>query len=135
MTDKQNKENEAPRIVNGQLLACPDKPNCINTEYPDRTTQFIPALSYQAAKSEQVMNTAKSIILEMGGEIINEDKNYLSAIFTSSIFRFVDDFEIRQDKPALKLHIRSASRMGYSDFGVNQRRVKLFSEFFKENIK
>ncbi|MCU7835372.1 MAG: DUF1499 domain-containing protein [gamma proteobacterium symbiont of Taylorina sp.] len=56
----------------------------------------------------------------------DSNNNYLHATFTSSFFKFVDDFEVRVDHIALKLHIRSASRSGYSDFGVNKRRVKEF---------
>jgi len=71
---------------------------------------------------------AKSVLTQMGGVLIKVKEHTLSATFTSSIFKFVDDFEIRQDTTARKLHIRSASRTGYSDFGVNKKRVQLFSE-------
>ncbi|MFK5984343.1 MAG: DUF1499 domain-containing protein [Pseudomonadota bacterium] len=113
-----------------QLPACPDKPNCINTEYPEQSSHYIPALDYQQDKQPQALAMAKKIIVNMGGEIIAEEENYLASTFTSSLFRFVDDFEIRQDIDSNKLHIRSASRMGYSDFGVNKRRVEQFSKLF-----
>lgn len=115
---------------NHQLKACPDTPNCINTEYPEKTDQYIPPLVYDETKADKVMTMAKNIILQMGGSIIKEEPNYLAATFTSMIFRFVDDFEVRNDIKHHSLQIRSASRTGYSDFGVNKRRVEEFSKQF-----
>ena len=115
---------------NHQLKACPDTPNCINTEYPEKTSQHVPPLVYDETKADKVMTMAKNIILQMGGSIIKEEPNYLATAFTSMIFRFVDDFEVRNDIKHHSLQIRSASRTGYSDFGVNKRRVEEFSKQF-----
>jgi uncharacterized protein (DUF1499 family) len=62
--------------------------------------------------------------------IINQQQHYIAATFTSKVFKFVDDFEIRIDAEEHQLHIRSASRIGYSDLGVNRRRVEQFRELF-----
>jgi len=130
-----HKEDKAPGMLDGQLRACPDKPNCINTEYPEKSSQYLPPLDYPESTTEQVLVLAKEIILQMGGEIIRQDKHYLAATFTSSIFRFVDDFEISRNESSHKIHIRSASRVGYSDFGVNKRRVEKFSKLFKSRLR
>jgi len=84
-------EPKAIGLVEGKLQFCPDKPNCINTEYPDKLSQFLPPLDYPATKVANVHAISKKLIIEMGGEIINEDKHYISAIFKSKLFRFVDD--------------------------------------------
>jgi uncharacterized protein (DUF1499 family) len=130
-----SKEKKSPNIVRLQLQACPNKPNCINTEYPEQTSHYRPPLTYSEQKPELVISRVKNIILEMGGLIIEESKFNLSATFTSSFFGFVDDFDIRLNHPEHQLHIRSASRSGYSDFGANKRRVDKFSMLFatKEN--
>lgn len=117
------------------LKECPNKPNCINSEYPDKTNHYLPAINFPDTKKEQLMAQAKTIILNMGGTIIKEENHYLAATFTSSLFKFVDDFELRQDNTTHKLHIRSASRTGYSDFGVNKRRVQKFSEQFNRILE
>jgi uncharacterized protein (DUF1499 family) len=57
-------------------------------------------------------------------EIIENRDNYLHAEFTSLIFRFVDDVEFLIDAPNGVIQVRSASRKGYSDMGVNRRRVE-----------
>ena len=60
----------------------------------------------------------------MGGSIQAEKADYLAATFTSSIFRFVDDLEIRIDTGQKMIHVRSASRIGHGDGGVNRKRVE-----------
>ena len=66
----------------------------------------------------------KIVILKMGGNVQVESGNYLAAIFTSVIFKFVDDLEIRIDSTPEVIHIRSASRVGYSDMDVNKKRME-----------
>lgn len=55
------------------------------------------------------------------------EDNYIRAEFVSKIFRFVDDVEFYfPDKKSkeLLIHVRSASRVGYSDLGVNRKRIE-----------
>ncbi|MCP3850444.1 MAG: DUF1499 domain-containing protein [Gammaproteobacteria bacterium] len=121
-------------LTRPKLQHCPDKPNCINTEYPEDNTHYLPAIDYIKSDENQLLTLAKQVIAQMGGVLVKEEKYTLSATFTSSIFKFVDDFEIRQDTIEHKLHIRSASRTGYSDFGVNKKRVKSFSEQLQKTL-
>ena len=75
----------------------------------------------------------KNIINDMGGEIIKTSPGYIHAIFTSWLFKFVDDFEIKiNDREVI---IRSASRTGYYDFGVNRRRVEQLRVTFENSAK
>ncbi len=48
----------------------------------------------------------------------------LAATFTSLVFRFVDDLDLVVDQEAGVVHVRSASRVGRFDLGVNRRRVE-----------
>jgi uncharacterized protein (DUF1499 family) len=56
----------------------------------------------------------------------------IHAEFRSSVFRFVDDvkFWFPPDKPII--HVKSASRKGYYDFGANRRRVEWMRKAFKK---
>lgn len=108
------------------LKPCPDKPNCINTEYPNDQKHFVEPLVFSDKSLEQVASKIKSVIVSMGGTFIKDDKFYIYATFTSGLFKFVDDFEVRIDEVSQQIHIRSASRTGYYDFGVNGKRVKEF---------
>jgi uncharacterized protein (DUF1499 family) len=57
-------------------------------------------------------------------EVVEEEGWYLRAEETSALLRFVDDVEIEIDPRAAEIHFRSASRTGWSDLGVNRRRMK-----------
>ncbi|MDX8387889.1 MAG: DUF1499 domain-containing protein, partial [Ghiorsea sp.] len=60
--------------------------------------------------------------------IETEQSNYIHATFSTSIFRYVDDVELRFDANTGVTHIRSASRMGRSDFGANRKRIEAIQE-------
>ncbi|MCK5666002.1 MAG: DUF1499 domain-containing protein [Thiotrichaceae bacterium] len=128
------RDSKTSGLIRGHLLNCPEKPNCINTEYPEQTNHYLPPLDFPESRSSQIMLLAKTTLLEMNAYIIKAENNYLAATFTSSLFKFVDDFELRLDNDGNKLHIRSASRLGYSDFGVNKRRVEHFLELMNTRL-
>ena len=60
----------------------------------------------------------------MGGKIVLKDVFYLWAAFNTRTFCFVDDLELRIDKENGVIHVRSSSRVGYSDKGANRRRIE-----------
>jgi len=64
--------------------------------------------------------------------IVCEEPNYLHATVKSVVFRFVDDIEFLCDPTESVIHVRSASRIGYSDLGKNRARVEQFRKHFVE---
>ena len=82
------------------------------------------------AFATQILPRLKTVIREIGGSIQVEKADYLAATFTSSIFRFVDDLEIRIDTGQQLIHLRSASRVGRSDGGVNHKRLEYLKNSF-----
>ena len=77
--------------------------------------------------SDAVAASLQRILEDMGGVVESVQGNYMAATFRSPIFRFVDDFELRIDPASNLLHVRSASRVGTSDMGVNRKRVARFA--------
>lgn len=67
---------------------------------------------------------SKLIQTEMGGRLVTQNPNYLHAEFQSQLLGFVDDLELHQPDGSKVIHVRSASRMGKSDLGVNRQRVE-----------
>ena len=67
----------------------------------------------------------------MGGIIHQDTDSYVAATFRSNIFRFIDDFEIRLDTENKLIHIRSASRVGNSDFGANRKRIEKLKALYE----
>lgn len=109
-------------MVKGRLRPCSARPNCVCSEDKDLPSYVKPlAFSGPAYSSWE---RAKRIISEMGGKIVREDDCYLWATFSTRIFRFIDDLELRMDAENQVIHIRSSSRVGYSDLGANRRRVE-----------
>ena len=126
----KSQSGHAPGLVNDQLSRCPDTPNCVNSEYPEQQDNYISPINIlQNSKSNTLpLTTIKNIIQETAGSIQVENENYIAATFTSTIFHFVDDLEIRIDRKQNRIHLRSASRIGRSDLGANLKRVKLIKE-------
>lgn len=111
-------------LVNGRLRNCPASPNCISSE--DSTNpSFIEPVHF-AAQPDEAWKIAELTLQEMGGTIISKNTKYLHATFTSPIIRFVDDMELRLDAAKKIVHFRSSSRVGYSDMGMNKKRVAEF---------
>ena len=122
-----------PDMLNGKLRACPDKPNCVCSEnYGQKSRNRIPPLSISEEGRQLVWTRLIATIKANGGEIRQQTATYLHATFTSSLLRFVDDVEFRLDTEHHQLHARSASRVGYSDFGVNRKRIEKIRDAFEK---
>ncbi len=119
------------QLVDGKLRPCPDRPHCVSSE-SDRSSSQVEPLTFRDPP-ERAWGDLKETIREMGGTIQEENNGYLWATFTSKIFRFVDDVEFRMVSTGGLIHVRSGSRKGYSDLGVNRKRVeKLRALFYKK---
>ena len=129
-----SRAGEAPGLVEGILTKCPNKPNCVCSEHKDDTSHYIDPIIIPQNSTVDTFSLLKNVIREMGGTIQVESGNYLAATFTSSIFKFVDDLEIRIDTTQEVIHIRSASRVGYSDMGVNKKRTELLKKLFNNRV-
>ena len=130
-----SKSDTAAGMVDGKLSQCPDKPNCVCSEFPDDPAHTIAPIKIPEEMEGSALSLVKEVLGEMGGEIQNETDSYLAATFTSGFFRFVDDVEIRLDAESSLIHLRSASRAGYSDLGVNRIRVEEIRSLFEEKIQ
>jgi uncharacterized protein (DUF1499 family) len=116
-------------LTGGRLAACPDSANCVSSQSADPRHAIDP-LRYEgtAEKARKILIEAVSGMKR--ARIVVADERHLHAEFTSAFFRFVDDVDFLFDEGAKVIHVRSASRVGYSDLGVNRRRVeKIRSRF------
>ena len=127
-----SKSGGAKGLVEGRLSPCPHKPNCVCSEFKADTDHFTEPLAISSEDTADVMTRLVSVIREMGGTVRQEKDNYLAATFTSAIFGFVDDLEIRIDMGTNLIHLRSASRVGYGDRGVNRHRIEQLKRSFHQ---
>jgi uncharacterized protein (DUF1499 family) len=122
-------------INNGALAQCPKTPNCVNSQAVGEK-QYIQPIRYEGTREDARARLLQILGSQKRAKILTAQENYIRAEFTSALFRFVDDVEFYFPKEKSKervIHIRSASRIGYSDLGVNRKRIeRIRSEFLKE---
>jgi uncharacterized protein (DUF1499 family) len=120
-------------IKNGHLAPCPGSPNCVLSMETD-SKHAIPPLSYTGDK-RQAKAVLEKIIESMDRVSRVEVKpDYLRYEFKTKMFGFVDDVEFYfPDAP--QIQVRSASRLGYSDLGVNRKRIEAIRTRFTEMMK
>ena len=111
---------------------CPNSPNCVSTQSTDKA-RFIEPLHYVGSlavarqKIISILKNTKRMLL------VKVETNYIHAEFRSLIFQFVDDAEFYFPPEKTIIHVKSASRKGYYDFGANRRRVERLRAIF-ENL-
>ncbi|MGF1900086.1 DUF1499 domain-containing protein [Aliivibrio sifiae] len=112
-------------------MMCADKPNCISTLETRADFSAAPfTLNNPDTEIESIVQIAEQL---KGAKIAVIKENYARIESTSTIFRFVDDLELRIE--GNNLIVRSESRTGYSDFGVNKKRVEqLRAMLLEQNI-
>jgi uncharacterized protein (DUF1499 family) len=110
---------------NGRLAPCPASPNCVSSQ-ADATDagHYVAPLAFKG-DPQAAWDTLRRIVAESErAEIVAERDGYLYAEFASRLMGFVDDLECLLDARAHRIHVRSSSRLGYRDFGVNRERVE-----------
>ena len=116
-------------VTGGRLAACPDSPNCISSQSSDKGHAIEP-LRYMGSAESALRQLIETIRGMKRARVVTADGSYVHAEFTSFLFRFVDDTEFLLDEGTKTIHMRSASRVGYSDLGVNRKRLEAIRSRF-----
>jgi uncharacterized protein (DUF1499 family) len=116
-------KTEHPNGKSSGFLDCPDSPNCVSSLARD------PKHRIEPFKLKKDYKTGWATVQRTVGalprtKIVSADNSDIHAESRSMIFRFVDDLMLHLNPSNGLIHVRSASRTGYSDFGVNRRRVE-----------
>jgi uncharacterized protein (DUF1499 family) len=114
-----------PKTPAGTLPPCPDKPNCVSSLAPDEDHRADP---YRLGAGVDWAAVRAAVATMPRTAIVEERPGYLHAESHSRIFRFVDDLELLSSKSGDRVDVRSASRVGYGDWGVNRARVESLRE-------
>lgn len=117
-------------VVNGELSPLPKSPNCVSSYAIDKE-KFVEPLPF---KGDFETSKAKllSVMSKYGDmEIITDEGTYMHIVFTTGKMKFHDDVELLFDLTLEKINYRSASRVGYSDMGLNKER---YSEIKKQYL-
>lgn len=123
-------------LHHNQLTDCPSSPNCVASQAEDADHSIAP-FEYKGKKEMAFIKLKKVIASLEGMTLVTQSRNYLHVECKSAFMGFVDDLEFYfpDDPPDEKtIQVRSASRLGYSDFGVNRKRVEQLRKLFLMDI-
>lgn len=112
-------------VKDGRLAPPKRTPNSVSSQAdPADTEHYIAPIPFRGDARAAMAAVRNAVEGTQGSTIIREEGNYLYAEFRTKIMRFVDDVEFVFDEKAGLIHVRSASRLGRKDFGVNRTRVE-----------
>ena len=103
---------------------CPNSPNCVSS-LSTHQSHAVDPLEYRGDWRDAKQGLLELIESLPRAKIEENLDEYVHAVFKSRIFGFADDVEFVFDDAQKVIHIRSASRFGYYDFGVNRQRVEM----------
>ncbi len=112
-------------VTNGKLAVCASTPNCVNSQAVASDTEHaIKPIQIGGGTMPRIADLKLAIQSMPRSTIIKETNNYLYAEFASQLMGFVDDVEFYFDDDGKFIQVRSASRLGESDLGVNRQRIE-----------
>jgi uncharacterized protein (DUF1499 family) len=114
-------------LSKGQLIECGKNPNCVSSQTTQSSMRIAPINASDTPELTWLMlrdlvETIPQAIL------ITENETYRHYQFTTPLMGFIDDVELLFDRKKLLIQVKSASRVGQSDFGANRERVELLRE-------
>ncbi len=110
----------------GRFTPCSWKPNCVNSTADAKSDagHYIDPLKVDGSPAKVWAALGGVVKAAPRATIVSETATYLRVEFSSRLMGFSDDVEFALDAGAKLIHVRSASRLGVRDFGVNRARVE-----------
>jgi uncharacterized protein (DUF1499 family) len=119
MLDWRRPENLG--VKDGRLAPCKRTPNCVCSQAERSDAEhYVAPIAFRG----NVAALRAAVEAMPRSSVIRQDGNYLYAEYRTKLLRYVDDLELFYDEKAGLVHVRSASRLGRRDFGVNRARVE-----------
>ena len=118
----------------GRLAPCKTSPNCVSSQTDPKDEQHY--IAPIALKGKNAIAAVRKAVESMPRTtVVRVEPDYLYAEFRSKLMGFVDDVEFLVDPASGVVHVRSASRLGRRDFGVNRERVEQLRSILEKRIK
>jgi uncharacterized protein (DUF1499 family) len=122
-------------LVGGRFQACPETANCVSSQEARGGKHYVEPLRYEG-DLERAKGILSEVLLVMPRtRIVTRQDNYWHVEFSSRLFGFIDNVEFLFDPVDPVIHVRSASRVGTYDWGVNARRVEKIRGSFMERLR
>lgn len=110
-------------VRDSRLAPCPASPNCVSSDDAD-ASHAVPIFKLIMPADEAWREVRATVATLPRTEIVGEADGYLHAECSSAFFGFVDDLELHLRRRQDLIAVRSAARLGHSDFGVNRKRIE-----------
>jgi uncharacterized protein (DUF1499 family) len=108
-------------VKDGRFAPCKTTPNCVSSQAdPADAEHYIAPIAF----SGTMVELRRAVESMTRATVIREEGHYLYAEYKSALLGYVDDVELLLDDKARLVHVRSASRLGRKDFGVNRKRIE-----------
>jgi uncharacterized protein (DUF1499 family) len=108
-------------VKDGRLAPCKRTPNCVSSQAdPADREHYIAPIAFRGS----MQDLRRAVESMERATVISAERNYLYAEYRSRLMRYVDDVELYYDEKQGMVHLRSASRLGRRDFGVNRNRIE-----------
>lgn len=117
-------------VNSGKLKPPSETDNSVSSQaslYPDHPRHVAAQIAPIAFRGDGAATLARidAIVRTMdGATVVKRDAEYLYVRFTTPLLKFVDDAEFWVDPVAQVVQVRSASRIGEGDMGVNRERIE-----------
>lgn len=108
-------------LVDGKLQPCPKSPNCVSCTSTDAEHAIAPLPLLPGKSLDFIEQFFKQNYI---AEVIARTPTYMHIVVTTPLCRFRDDLEFLVDQEKGEICVRSASRVGYGDGGVNRARIE-----------
>jgi len=121
----------------GRLAPCKRTPNCVSSQAdPADGEHYIAPLAVKGnAAGDAIAAVRKAVESMPRARVVQAEPGYLYAEFASRLMGFVDDVEFLADPAKGVVHVRSASRLGRRDFGVNRERVERVRALVEKRVQ
>ena len=122
---------DAPGVRSGLLASCPDRSNCVSSDAAGENHRIAP-FKLKSSPAVAWQDLRALIAATPRTKIVAATPDYLRAEFTSAFLSFTDDVEFVLRPEQGEIAVRSASRIGYYDFGVNRERIEALRAKLRE---
>ncbi len=116
-------------VRDGMFKRCPSSPNCVSSQEVDEKHRISP-LAFKGEADSAFSRLKQTLVSRSDTAITETTADYLRTEFRTKV-GFVDDGEFLLDRSQSLIHVRSASRLGYSDLGKNRSRMEEIRQQFE----
>jgi len=124
-------QSSAGGLMAGHLSPCPSTPNCVCSEISPMAVAYIEPFVI-VGDAQYAWHRLRAVIEQTNGDVVADNGEYMWVTYKTQWLRFIDDVEFRSDEANHVIHVRSASRIGRSDFSVNRNRMIKLRKLYEQ---